>query len=617
MNTVTIENPRLVTALAYAGIGWQVIPLHWPKIGLGGTSCSCGKAECGSVGKHPLTPNGLKNASTDGVVIREWWRRYPAANVGIVTGAASGIVVLDVDPRHGGTVAISDLIDAYGELEETVQAETGSGGTHFFFAHPGGTLSNSAGKVGEGLDVRGDGGYVVAAPSLHVSGNRYSWLKAPTFFTTTPIPPWLMALMADKPKPAEPAPFRHTSKDEIGVHWLGKALAQSKDGNRNTIGFWLAQQLRDAGLREFDAGPTMRSYASLATGLGDVPYTETEAMASLRSAYSQPAREPARRINPFPNRDIKPAKPVAPKVAPVPASGASAELQEYMSAIARGEVENITWPWEQLTHWTQALLPGSAVVVCGDPGVGKTFWVLDCIRHWHKNGVPCAAFFVEKDRKFHTMRLLAQLEGQGHYVDFEWIRDNPGQVTAALERNRVTLDSIGKLIDSEPDDRVTLRSLAAWVRQMASAGKRVIVIDPITAADAGRDRWLEDDTFVNDVNKIISSHGVSLVLITHPKKGMKPGVPSSSDIAAGAAYSRFVDVNLWLHKPKKPRAVVMRHKGMNFHATPGLFVQIHKARNGRGANYELGFNFDRTLTFVEQGLVMKEAGRHGGGPCGG
>ncbi|HEX8560337.1 MAG TPA: bifunctional DNA primase/polymerase [Pyrinomonadaceae bacterium] len=160
--------------------------------------CSCIDAKaCRSPGKHPRTRKGLKDATTDEAQVRRWWEQYPLANVGLAMGRKSGLVALDVDPRAGGDASLCELIERYGELPATLEAVTGGGGSHVFFAHPGVTFKNSSSVLGEGLDVKTDGGYVVAAPSLHASGKRYEWRS-----TRRPaqMPGWLLKLLtAEKP----------------------------------------------------------------------------------------------------------------------------------------------------------------------------------------------------------------------------------------------------------------------------------------------------------------------------------------------------------------------------------------------------------------------------------
>lgn len=173
-----------IAAEWYAKKGYRVFPLHSMK----DARCTCRQSDCGAPAKHPRIARWPEYATTDEEMIRTWWRLWPDANVGLMTGEASGIVVLDVDPRHGGEEALRELSLELGELPKTTTAITGSGGRHLVFRHPGCHVPNSAGKLGPGLDVRGDGGYIVAPPSLHASGQRYVWDKACNPLRTEPAP---------------------------------------------------------------------------------------------------------------------------------------------------------------------------------------------------------------------------------------------------------------------------------------------------------------------------------------------------------------------------------------------------------------------------------------------
>lgn len=185
----------LQAALEYAQRGWPVFPLHTPITG----GCSCGRADCTNVGKHPRTKNGFKDAAIDEAKIREWWAKWPDANIGIPTGEASGLVVLDVDPRNGGEHALDDLQDENGKLPETPESLTGGGGQHILFAYPtdGVKVTGGTNKAGPGLDIKADGGYIVAPPSLHKSGRCYAWELSshPNDVTLAPLPPWLLSKM--------------------------------------------------------------------------------------------------------------------------------------------------------------------------------------------------------------------------------------------------------------------------------------------------------------------------------------------------------------------------------------------------------------------------------------
>ena len=146
-------------SLYYAQLGFAVFPLQ-PR------------------GKVPFLDGGFKIASKDPDQIATWWTRWPDANIGIATGAASGgLVVIDADVNpdagYDGTDSLREYAAAHGPFPDTCRALTGRGGFHDFYRTTE-TLHNRAGVL-EGVDVRADGGYVVAAPSIHPNGRRYTW----------------------------------------------------------------------------------------------------------------------------------------------------------------------------------------------------------------------------------------------------------------------------------------------------------------------------------------------------------------------------------------------------------------------------------------------------------
>jgi hypothetical protein len=157
-------------ALEYVACGWAVLPLHFIVDG----RCSCGKPGCKSPGKHPFSVHGVTDASKDREQAEAWWSQWPAANIGVATGAVSNLVVIDADGSEGIEAARQLL----GEPFSYPSVETGSGGYHFYFLHPGAVIRNSAGRIAPHLDIRGDGGYCVAPPSTHVSGDTYHWLNS-------------------------------------------------------------------------------------------------------------------------------------------------------------------------------------------------------------------------------------------------------------------------------------------------------------------------------------------------------------------------------------------------------------------------------------------------------
>jgi len=124
-------------ALHYAdALGWPVLPLHSVRNGV----CTCRRGvNCGSPGKHPHTRNGIKAATTDVRTIRQWWSRWPNANVAIAAGLAD-LFVIDVDPAHDGRVSMNAAVKRLGKLPPHPKVRTGGGGWHLFFKHPGGPV---------------------------------------------------------------------------------------------------------------------------------------------------------------------------------------------------------------------------------------------------------------------------------------------------------------------------------------------------------------------------------------------------------------------------------------------------------------------------------------------
>lgn len=276
---MTLRDSRPVTALdqalAYAARGWAVIPLHTVT----GRNCSCSRLHrCTSAGKHPRTQHGLEEGTTDAAQIRQWWGRWPRANVGVVTGTDSGVVVLDIDADKGGFGSLEDMQVEHEQLEDTLTVNTGGGGRHYYFKHPG-TQIACRNAMRPGIDFRGDGGYVVVPPSNHQSGRSYEW--AIDMDEPAPLPAWLEVEIRQKESiPKTVAEFE--AKDWDGrtpdaVHAVieaGGRIAQlfkrdkrlKKDGaDASAVDYHLACDLYKAGIED----PTTIAYGLMASRARD------------------------------------------------------------------------------------------------------------------------------------------------------------------------------------------------------------------------------------------------------------------------------------------------------------------------------------------------------------
>jgi len=205
-------------ALAYAARGWAVIPLE-------------------RRGKTPLNPNGSKGASRSPLQITEWWERWPNANVGIATGKGSGLLVVDLDGAEG-VLGWMALVASHGTPWYTLSFRTGGGGAHLLYADTTG-LPNSASRLADKVDTRGEGGYIVAPPSVHPNGNHYRLM---TDLPIADVPAWVRRTLRPPAQPPRipahemfprrgaPAPVR-TERDWLAEH--EQRITAAANGQRN------------------------------------------------------------------------------------------------------------------------------------------------------------------------------------------------------------------------------------------------------------------------------------------------------------------------------------------------------------------------------------------------
>ncbi len=196
----------LEAALYYVSLSWAVLPLHSVTAG----HCTCGRPDCPSPGKHPRTPRGVQDATTDADTVTGWWQQWPDANVGIALGP-SGLAVVDLDERSGGFANLQQLPS----LPDTLMSQTGNG-IHLYYRAKGVRSK----VLARGIDLKGDGSYVVAPPSLHRAGRRYQWL---TDQEPIDLPPWVLSQPQERPT-VEP-----------GGAWVAELLSRHiEPGSRNT-----------------------------------------------------------------------------------------------------------------------------------------------------------------------------------------------------------------------------------------------------------------------------------------------------------------------------------------------------------------------------------------------
>jgi len=300
----------LSAALNYASRGWRVHPL---------------------TGKKAVLQGWPSLGTTDTATITGWWTQYPAANVGIITGRQSNLFVLDVDPGKGGDDSLRELEAQYGPLPNTVEVLTGKGGRHFYFQYPGGVVGNSNSKLDPGLDIKTDGGYVVAPSSIHPETQRtYEWEAAhhPDDMPLAPVPQWMLDALTARPAPT------------LAPH----ADAPILDGHRNDALTRHAGRMRHIGLRETEM---LAALHAINQGRCSPPLDADEVRRVAASVARYAAGEP----------DDSP-----------PVVDLLEAVVSYTDLLALDLPERPRYlPW---------LLERSTVMVYGPRGIGKTFFQL-------------------------------------------------------------------------------------------------------------------------------------------------------------------------------------------------------------------------------------------------
>jgi len=319
-------------ALAYASRGIPVLPLHHPVALLRSSgwipddqplvkpevwsACSCGDQDCGQFAKHPLgalVPHGVKDATCNRARILAWWTRHPQANIGLATGHRFD--ALDVDGPEGEEI-IRTLAATHGLASSGPLVRTGGGGWHYYLAPTG--LGNAHPRDLEHVDWRGRGGYVVAPPSRHASGQAYQWAPGRDLDTPPgPVPAVLFERLQDRQcqRPIRQAHLPPVA-DRPGDRYVQAALAEelarlaaARRGERNRQ-LWestrnLYNLVATGALdhREVDQG--LLAAAERCGLLADEPRQTRRTMASGRQVGLQHPRHP-------PTPDRAEASPIPP-----------------------------------------------------------------------------------------------------------------------------------------------------------------------------------------------------------------------------------------------------------------------------------------------------------------
>jgi putative DNA primase/helicase len=358
MAATPIEDALEGAALRYASNGYPVFPCHTPTPT---GACSCGTPDCGSIGKHPRTANGLSDATTDAAQVAAWWKRWPDANIGLATGGAKRLVILDVDQPD----AIHNLPAPLAETLTTQTGREGGGRHHWYHAPLGVSVRNTRGRLPAGIDIRGDGGYIIAPPSLHATGQRY---RPADRRPIAELPGMIVALVAaahrnDAPQRVAPREWTNQDGTAYGIAALEREAADVAatpegggiHGGRNEqlvrSAFSLGQLIAGGELDERAAVAALEQ-AAAACGL-EHRSAEATITSGITAGQQEPRSAPAteRPVTRVAERDYDPQPPPKQNTWPLTDLGNAERLVHYFGAHIRYCSAWNTWLVWDGTRW--------------------------------------------------------------------------------------------------------------------------------------------------------------------------------------------------------------------------------------------------------------------------
>ena len=499
----------LIAALDYARRGWPVIPLHT----LTADGCSC-HHECSSVAKHPRTKHGLKDASTDKKAIRRWWAEWPDANVGIVAGGESGLVVLDVDPRHGGDESLREVEEQHGPLPQTPKSRTGGGGQHHLFAHPGGRIKNKV-NLAPGLDIRADAGYIVAPPSLHASGKKYEWEVHPDESPTAPTPQWLLTLIEGGAKKAKPSNGHKSNGDRPSSELFEEVIPE---GSRNATLTSLAGTLRRPGYGEDIINLVLKAVNEERCD-PPLPADEIEAIARSISRYQPEFPLETGGVGGYPGLGIP--QTTNNNGSPIVGSKVNYKVNakaQRDKALAAGVTK---LPYLPLLGQDEFLVKGWSHLIAGYPKVGKTQLMVQLSASWS----PLRVLYITEEPEPLWDYRLANME--------EW---EQGTILYGM---------------GVPAPQL--------LRDIQDGDEEIVVIDTI------RLLGFKDENDNSALFAMLSPFidacregGKTLILLHHTRKG---GGEHGEAIAGGHAFLGVVDIGIEIRRDKRKNRRLIKAYG--------------------------------------------------------
>jgi hypothetical protein len=513
-------------ALIYAGEGFSIIPLHWIVNG----ECSCYRKDCSSPGKHPITAHGLKDASKDKKKITAWWKQYPKANIGVCTGQVSkGLTVIDFDLAKG---ADPDLVTLGFPI--TLRVETG-GGFHLWFLSDQ-DIKNSASKLGQGIDIRGNGGYVVAPPSVHYSGKTYQFLNQDPI---TEFPDDLLAKL-NQPAPIPQADLNDLNRDddeEIILSYIPDLPDMAPEGSRNDFLARMGGKLRRQGFSAEEIETTLIT-ANQKRCSPPLPDREVRQIAQSVSRYIPVEQietgiedeELDFDLTPDPDQEQQQPNPTDPtdptdQSAPDPFTAQNG-IDPFLGAMTADDFDLVVFGQPEMI--LQGLYKGEWGLVVGIGSVGKTTLLLNiCISL--AAGRPFLPIVPEGNAPRRV--LFIDFEGPDFKLQrhVRTQRKNLSPKESALVGQNLHLVVEPEINGGKPwrlTDIQSLKNLAAYVQQHKID---LVIVDTLSQASSLKDENNNAEVqqkVVLPVRRLVRHCGISMLLVHHEGRGKQQNAAS-------------------------------------------------------------------------------------------
>lgn len=538
-------------ALAYASRGWSVIPLQ-PE------------------GKKPLLDSWkeYQNRIASPEEIKGWWKQWSSANVGIVTGPVSNLAVIDVDGEVGLQSA-STL-----NLPSTLTVISGrlpfGSAKHLYYQYPAeGIRNDQNGKLGDKVDIRGDGGYVVAPCSLHESGNYYTFVGGFQRFrdTPSPFPKNLLDMLGAGWKEAEFEPVKSQEP------WVTQLLQGVGEGERHQALVRLSGYFNSKGMPIDVTKALLLDWNTRCTP----PYPTEKIGATVEDIYKRyPAGVKSDEIRP---NNVSAISTERQSVSVTSAKDAFASFKASLEERKKFKGAELSTGFPVLDGFTNGLARANLAVVGAWPGVGKTAWMLGVVNHLAESGHKVAYFPTEMSKN----EVLKVLVSNGLSIPFD--RVFKGEIDDD-EMNRIERYMTGELLKNLEICEIDRPSLKDIQKTMRALKPDVFLLDYVQHCDVGSSQREGIQEMVYGLKSLAKELNLSALISSQFRRPYKnddgePCPPTMFDFAECGQIEREVSFAL-LMSPTKERFEAELTYPVNFN--------LAKNRFGKVAEFELSFS---------------------------